>query len=137
MAMFTVQAFSANATRSTAINDELDSLCDDAWSDAQLRNITVALYGLVALKLSLMCLALCCKCCRREWRAEDEYMRNLLRPAFVPSFAGTNRDRKRKQTRALLKRLERVDSTPGTEVTIPFIHSLIVDHFFDWLFCKL
>ena len=61
-------------------------------------------------------IGICYKLCRREIRPENEYLRNLLKPAFIPSLCHKKQQHHRKQTRALLHRLERVDSTPHSRL---------------------
>ena len=70
----------------------------------------------VLIKMILIIIGICYKLCRREMRPENEYLRNLLKPRFIPSLCKTEQQQKqhhRKPTRALLHRLESVDdSTP-------------------------
>ena len=105
-----------NASSADDINSELSSLCDDGLSDTMRGYITIGILIIVVLKMLLIIIGICYKLCRHELRPENEYLRNLLKPLYIPSLCSTQKDLKRKQTQALLHRLERIDSTPQSRL---------------------
>ena len=85
-------------------------------SDDEKGFVTLGILAIVVFKILIIMLGICVKLCKSELRPENEYVRNLISPAFIPSFTETNREHKRKQTQALLHRLERIDTTPASQL---------------------
>ena len=89
-------------------------LCDDNISDKAISIIIFGIYFLIFLKILLICCGICTKLLKKQIRPENEYLRNLILPLYIPSFAEHDK-RKQRQKKALLHRFDWSNfSSPNT-----------------------
>eukprot|EP01084_Bolivina_argentea_P015628 29297_1 len=103
-----------NTSIANETNHELNNMCNDNLSNKELSYIQVGILFIIIIKILLIFIGICLKVCHKHIRPEDEYVFQLLHPLYIPSLMQQHKDYKRKQTQALLHRMNRIDSTPNT-----------------------